>query len=139
MLHQEHNLIMFFFRFRGFVVCYVIHKLRCQTEASMSRPSQTFVRSCPDFRAFNRFSCVHVQIFARSPDFRAFNQFSYVYVQNFERSTDFRAFMTRFLCVSPYLFAFTRFSCVLVETFERSTDFRAFMFIHSCVNQTRVR
>ena len=53
-------------------------RLRCQMEASMSRPSQTgsayvqvFLFSS-DFRAFmSRLTCAH-QIFVRSPDFRAF-------------------------------------------------------------------
>ena len=48
---------------------------------------QTFVRSCPDFRAFMfRLSCVHVQTFSRScPDFRAFDRLSCVHVQTFVR------------------------------------------------------
>ena len=56
-------------------------RLRCQTETSMSRPSQTestYVQTvpdgsclCPDFRAFARLSCVYVQTFVRSPDFRS--------------------------------------------------------------------
>ena len=78
-------------------------RLRCQTEASMSRPSQTestYVQTvsggsclCPDFRAFARLSCVHVQNFVRSPDFRAFmSRLSCVH-QTFVRScSDFRTF-----------------------------------------------
>ena len=42
---------------------------RPRRKLSMSRLScvhvQTFVRSCPDFRAFDRLSCVHVQTFVR--------------------------------------------------------------------------
>ena len=98
----------------------------------MSRPSQTesayvqtFVRSCPDFRAFTRLSCVHIQTFVRSPDFRAFNRFLCVHVQTFVRSPDFRAFISRLSCVH--------------QTFVRSTDFCAFMSRLSCVHQTFVR
>ena len=44
------------------------------------------MRSCPDFRAFDRLSCVHVQTFVRScPDFRAFDRLSCVHVQTFVR------------------------------------------------------
>ena len=132
-------------------------RLRCQTEASMSRPSQTestYVQTvpdgkclCPDFRAFIRLSCVHVQTFVRScPDFRAFDRLSCVH-QTFVRSSDFRAFMSRFSCVHVQIFvrstdfrAFTRLSCVHVQTFVRSPNFRAFMFRLSCVHvQTFVR
>ena len=102
----------------------------------MSRPSQTesaYVQTvpdgkclCPDFRAFTRPSCVHVQTFVRSPDFRAFmSRLSCVH-QTFVRSCpDFRAFMSRFSCVR--------------QTFVRSPDFRAFMSRLSCVHQTFVR
>ena len=119
-------------------------RLRSQTEASMSRPSQTestYVQTvpdgsclCPDFRAFARLSCVHVQTFVRSPDFHAFmSRLSCVH-QTFVRSCpDFRAF-TRLSCVQPIFVrscpdfrAFDRFLCVHVQTFVRSTDFRAFM------------
>ena len=91
---------------------------------------QTFVCSCPDFRAFmSRLSCVHVQTFVRScPDFRAFMfRLSCVHVQTFVRScSDFRAFMSRLSCVR--------------QTFVRScSDFRAFMSRLSCVRQTFVR
>ena len=90
--------------------------------------AQKFVRSCPDFRAFTRLSCVHVQTFVRScPDFRAFTRLSCVHVQTFVRSCpDFRAF--------------DRLSCVHVQTFVRSCpDFRAFDRL-SCVQvQTFVR
>ena len=87
---------------------------RPRRKLPMSRLScvrQTFVRSCPDFRAFTRLSCVHVHTFVRSPDFSAFNRFLCVHVQTFVRSTDFRAFMSRLLCVHPI--------------FVRSTDFCA--------------
>ena len=47
---------------------------------------QTFVRSCPDHRAFTRPSCVHVQTIVRScPDHRAFIRVSRPC--NFERTT----------------------------------------------------
>ena len=102
---------------------------RPRRKVPMSRLScvhQTFVRSCPDLRAFTRLSCVHVQTFVRSPDFRAFmSRLSCVYVQTFVRSPDFRAFMSRL-------------SCVHVQSFVRSTDFRAFTRL-SCVHQTFVR
>ena len=113
-----------------------IPKLRCQTESRyvqtvpdgmylcpdrhrrkvpMSKLScvhQTFVRSCPDFCAFTRLSCIHIQsfvrssdnscindqTFVRSPDFRAFNGFSCVEVQIFVCSADFSVF-NEFLCV----------------------------------------
>ena len=113
---------------------------RPRRKVPMSRLScvhQTFVRSCPDFRAFTRLSCVHVQTFVRSPDFRAFmSRLSCVHVQTFVRSCpDFRAFMSRFSCVrqtfvrSPDFRAFTRLSCVYVQTFVRSPDFRAFFLV----------
>ena len=72
--------------------------------------ARIFVRSCPDFRAFTRLSCVHVQTFVRScPDFRAFDRLSCVHVQTFVRSCpDFRAF--------------DRLSCVHVQTFVRFFD-----------------
>ena len=90
-------------------------RLRSQTEASMSRPSQTestYVQTVPDG------SCL-------CPDFRAFTRLSVVNVQTFVRSPDFRAFMSRLLCVHPI--------------FVRSTDFCAFMSRLSCVRQTFVR
>ena len=88
---------------------------------------------CPDFRAFARLSCVHVQTFVRSPDFRAFmSRLSCVH-QTFVRSCpDFHAF-TRLSCVQPIFVrscpdfrAFYRLSCVHVQTFVRSPNFRAF-------------
>ena len=99
------------------------NKLRSQTEASMSRPSQvesTYVQTvtdgsclCPEFRAFTRLSCVNVQTFVRSSDFRAFmSRLSCVH-QTFVRSTYFCAFMCRLLCIH-------------VQTFERSTDLFSF-------------
>ena len=127
----------------------IFPRLRCQTEASMSRPSQTestYVQTvpdgkclCQDFRAFIRLSCVHVQTFVRScPDFRAFDRLSCVH-QTFVRSCpDFRAF-TRLSCVHVQTFVRTRLSCVH-QTFVRSCpDFRAFMSRFSCVHQTFVR
>ena len=122
----------------------------------MSRPSQTegaYVQTvpdgkclCPDFRAFTRPSCVHVQTFVRSPDFRAFMSRLSCAHQTFVRSCpDFRAFMSWFSCVrqtfvrSPDFRAFTRLSCVYVQTFVRSPDFRAFMSRLSCVHQNFVR
>ena len=82
---------------------------RPRQKVPMSRLScvhQTFVRSCPDFRAFmSRLSCVH-QTFVRScPDFRAFmSRLPCVHVQTFVRSCpDFRAF-TIFLCVHVQTF-----------------------------------
>ena len=91
----------------------------------LSRVHQTFVLSCPDFRAFTRLSCVHVQTFVRSPDFRAFISRLLCVQQTFVRSPDFRAF--------------TKLSCVHVQTFVRSyPDFRAFTRL-SCVHQTFVR
>ena len=115
---------------------------RPRRKLPMSRLScvhQTFVRSCPDFRAFTKLSCVHVQTFVRSPDFRAFNQFLCVHVQTFVRSPDFRAF-NQFLCVhvqtfvrSPDFRAFNQFSCVHVQTFVRSPNFRSFNQF-SCVH-----
>ena len=110
---------------------------RPRRKVPMSRPSQTesayvqtFVRS-PDFRAFMfRLSCVH-QTFVRScPDFRAFTRLSCVHVQTFVRSPDFRAFMSRLSCVHqtfvrscPDFRAFTRLSCVHIQTFVRSCPF----------------
>ena len=117
---------------------------------SLIMNAQKFVRSCPDFRAFTRLSCVHVQTFVRScPDFRAFIRLSCVHVQTFVRSCpDFRAFMSRLSCVHVQTFvrscpdfrAFIRLSCVHVQTFVRSCpDFRAFDRL-SCVHvQTFVR
>ena len=61
---------------------------RPRWKVPMSRLScvhRTFVRSCPDFRAFTGLSCVHVQTFVRSPDFRAFTRLSWVHVQIFVR------------------------------------------------------
>ena len=122
---------------------------RPRRKVPMSRLScvhQTFVRSCPDFRAFTRLSCVHVQTFVSScPDFRAFDRLSCVH-QTFVRSPDFRAFMSRPSCVHqtfvrscPDFRAFTRLSCVHVQTFVSSCpDFRAFDRL-SCVHQTFVR
>ena len=123
----------------------------------MSRPSQTesaYVQTvpdgkclCPDFRAFTRPSCVHVQTFVRSPDFRAFmSRLSCVHQTFVGSCPDFRAFMSRFSCVrrtfvrSPDFRAFmSRLSCVH-QTFVRSCpDFRAFMSRFSCVRRTFVR
>ena len=115
---------------------------RPRRKVPMSRLScvhQTSVRSCPDFRAFTRLSCVHVQTFVRScPDFRAFDRLSCVH-QTFVRSPDFRAFMSRLSCVHqtflrkcPDFRAFTKLSCVHVQ------NFRAFTKL-SCVRQTFVR
>ena len=90
-------------------------RLRCQTEASMSRPSQTestYVQTvpdgsclCPDFRAFmSRLSCVR-QTFVRS-------------------CSDFRAFMSRLSCVR--------------QTFVLScSDFRAFFDVSRLCNFER--
>ena len=83
-------------------------------------------RSCPDFRAFTRLSCVHVQTFVRSPDFRAFMfRLSCVHVQTFVRScSDFRAFMSRLSWVR--------------QTFVRScSDFRAFFYVSRLCNFER--
>ena len=90
--------------------------------------AQKFMRSCPDFRAFTRLSCVHVQTFMRScPDFRAFDRLSCVHVQTFVRSCpDFRAF-DRLSCV--HVQTFVRFlmfpDYVILNTFDRP---RAFIF-----------
>ena len=88
---------------------------------------QTFVRSCPDFRAFmfsfrafmSRLSCVHVQTFVRScPDFRAFIRLSCIHVQTFVRSCpDFRAF--------------DRLSCVHVQTFVRFLMFPDYVILNA--------
>ena len=97
--------------------------------ARLSCVHQTFVRSCPDFRAFmSRFSCVR-QTFVRSPDFRAFTRLSCVYVQTFVRSPDFRAFMSRLSCVQQtFVVRSPDFR------FVRSSDIRAFtrIFVRSC-------
>ena len=59
---------------------------------------QTIVRSCPDFRASTRFSCVHLT-FVRSPDFPGFMiRLSCAHHSLVRSRPDFRAF-TRFLCV----------------------------------------
>ena len=97
---------------------------------------RTFVRS-PEFRAFmSILSCVH-QTFVRScQDFWAFNKFPY-------RSPDFRVFMSRLSCVhKSFMHLCPDFFCVHVPTFVRSPDFRAitrfclFMASFSCVHQT---
>ena len=51
---------------------------------------QNFVRSCSDFRAFNR---LNVQYLMRPSDY------SCVHIPNFERSPDFCSFIPRLLCV----------------------------------------
>ena len=110
-------------------------RLRCQIEASMSRPSQTksaYVQTVTDGKC-------------QCPGFRSFTRLSYFYVQIFVRSPDFRAFMSRLSCVHQT-------SCVLVQTlcvhqtFMRSCpDFRAFIRLRvflsrfSCVHQTFLR
>ena len=123
---------------------------RPRRKLPMSRLScvrQTFVRSCPDFRAFIRLWRVHVQTFVRSPDFRAFMSRLSCVQSIFVRSCpDFRAF-DRLSCVhvqtsvrSPNFRAFNRFLCVHVQTFVRSgSDFRAFMSRLSCVHPIFVR
>ena len=62
---------------------------------------QTFVRLCPDHRAFTILSCVNVQTFVRSsPDFRAFMSRPSCVHHNFLRSCpDFPAFMSKLSCV----------------------------------------
>ena len=85
--------------------------------AFMSRPScvhQTFVRSCPDFRAFTRLSCVHQTIRAFMIRLSCVHQ-------------TIRAFMIRLSCVHQTIRAFMiRLSCV-------HQTIRAFMIRLSCV------
>ena len=78
----------------------------------MSRPSKT-ESAGPDFRVFNRFSCVHVHTFlCPCSDFRAFTRLLCIH-QIFVRSCpDFRVF--------------TRISCVNVQTFIHSAKLSAF-------------
>ena len=95
-------------------------------------PVHNFVRLCPGFCAFIRFSCFHGHTFVLSPDFRALMpRLSFVHVQTFVRSSDFRAFMARLLCFHQ---TFVR----SWATFVRSCpDFLAFMSrfsMHSCPN-----
>ena len=94
---------------------------RPRRKVPMSRLScvhQTFVRSCPDFRAFTRLSCVHVQTFVRSPDFRAFmSRLSCVHVQIFVRSPDYSCVHDQTFVRSP------DYSCVHVQTFVRFSLF----------------
>ena len=91
---------------------------------------QTFLHSCPDFRAFIRLLyAVHAPILMHSPDFRAFmSRLSFVH-QIFMRScADFLALIS-FLVRSPIFREFiSRLSCVFVQTFVRSPDFCACMF-----------
>ena len=104
----------------------------------MSRLSclhQAFARPCPDFRDFDGFSCVHVQILVRSPDLCAFPRLhafkfrlccvrqTFVLSPDFMHScSDFRAFMFRL-------------SCVHNQTFLHSSpDFRAFVYRLLCVH-----
>ena len=130
----------------------MLPRLRCQTEASMSRPSQTestYVQTvpdesclCPDFRALARLSRVHVQTFLRScPDFRVFRSRLSCVHQTFVRSTDFCSFMSRLWCVHQIFVRsidfssfMSRFSCVH-QTFVRSTDYCSFMSRLWCVHQ----
>ena len=97
---------------------------RPRRKVPMSRLScvhQTFVRSCPDFRAFTRLLCVHVQTFVRSPDY------SCVHDQTFVRSPDYSCVHDQTFVRSP------DYSCVHDQTFVRSPDY-------SCVHdQTFVR
>ena len=74
---------------------------------------------CPDFRSFDRLSCVHVQTFVRSTDFRAFMfRLSCVHVQTFVRSCpDFRSF--------------DRLSCVHVQTFVRFLMFPDYVILNA--------
>ena len=84
---------------------------------------QNFVRSCPDFPAFTRLSCIHVQTFVCLPDFRA--------LKSFVVSPDFWA-VIRF-CVFMSRLSFVH------QTFLRSiSDFHE-LTILSCVQQTFVR
>ena len=100
------------------------------------------MRSCPDFRAFTRLSCVHQtlyvhQTFVRScPDFCAFMiRLSCVHqtiraflIRLSCVHQSFHAFMSRLSSVhkafvrSPDFCAFTRLSCVHDQTFVRSSD-----------------
>ena len=129
----------------------------------MSRLScvrQTFVRSCPDFRAFTRLSCVmsrpscvHQTFVRSSPDFRAITQLSCVQPIIVRSCPDFlafnrlRAFMSRLSCVhqvyllSPGFSAFMSRFLSLRQSFVRSCSyFRAFtrfsfvqrVFVLSC-------
>ena len=113
---------------------------RPRRKVPMSRLScvhQTFVRSCPDFRAFTRLSCVHAQIFVRSPDFRAFmSRLSCVHVRT-------KCLMNAQFFVRPRpkvpMSRPSQTESAYVQTFVRSPDLRAFMSRLSCVHQTFVR
>ena len=118
-------------------------RLRCQTEASLSRTSRRKMSiSRPSRRKVPmcRHSSVHVQTFVRSPDFRAFTKFSCVHVQTFVKLPDLRAFMFRLSFVHqtfvrlPKNFAFVckrlsvpRFSCVHQILVRSCLDFCAFI------------
>ena len=136
--------------------------LRCQTEASMSKPEKvpdgkylcadrptrkvpmsrllcvhlTFVRSCPEFLAFTRLACVQ-PIFVRScPDFSAFIfRLSCVHVQTFVRSPEFRA-LNQFL-VEASMSKPSQKESNYVQTVPHGRclcpDFRAFTTL-SCVH-----
>ena len=101
-----------------------IPKLRSQTEASMSRPSQT--------------ESANVQTFVRSPDFRAFLSRLLCVHKTFVRSCPVFSAFTRVCCVQAtfvrscsYFHAFPRLICVH-QVFVRSCpDF-------FCIHQTRV-
>ena len=105
---------------------------------------QTFVRSCPDFFAFDSNSGPNFCAFTRCLCVDAIS----VHAQTFVRSTDFR-FFNRLLCIRlEYISefgAFTKFLCVHVriwcvhQNFVRSPDFHAFTPRLLCVHQIFVR
>ena len=113
--------------------------------ALMSRTScvhQIFLRSCPEYRAFNRLSCLHHQTFVPF-----MFSLSCVQVQTFVGSwSDFRSLMSRtsfvhqiFLCSCSDFCAFTTFSCVHVQNFMRSCpEIRAFTRLSGLHHQTFV-
>ena len=83
------------FMFKLSCVCQTFVRLKCLLYVNVLN----FVRSCPDFCAFNRFSCVHLQTFKRSTDFRSFRSRRFSVQPAFGRSTNFRAFMSKLLTV----------------------------------------
>ena len=96
-------------------------KLRSQSEASMSRRSQTenvYAQTVlvenflgPYFCAFVRFSCVHVQAFELSPQIPAFTEFFCNDVKTLMRSpklctSDVQVQRLNFLCLFPFHYFF---------------------------------
>ena len=94
---------------------------------------------CPDFCAFmSRILCVHQTFLHSCPDFRAFTRLPFVHVQTFVRSPDFRALMSRISCVHQTSVSWADF-CAFMFRIERVLQTSCLNKILSIHVQTFVR